>query len=503
MTPDVSWQSISIDVPGSPPSELDRTGAVALVPAGDRAFAAAAALTLARSLARGGRRVFLCDLDLQAPRLHIMAGVIRGPGVTDFVLYGSSPGHVATELEERLLFVSAGTPVVAYESVFASDRWASLMEAATHARACLLMFVPADLKGVQGVLARVDTVVALGRPGEVPDLGAASDRLRLGFRPADGSGDAPRSAPADASSALPDPLADASRAAAHPPVPDDDVWEADPAAVGPDPDEDDEPTMSLAAASAVNRANRKSPPKKSRAGWVFLILFLILVALVVAGWLGLIRVPGIVPRRADAEESQVMEASAPDPASAELGLAGADAPPAPAGVDASEAPVQAWTLRLGAFRDRPVARSEAARMAAAAPDHLFAVVPVDVSGARWYRVVSALVADADEAEAHRALLASALQVPDAEQWLARSAPLAFLVAEMDDAAAARGRADELAAGEIDAYVLTVPGADGRRWFRVYAGAYADAAEAGVMRRLLDGAGLGDAPLVERRGILPE
>jgi len=106
MTPDVSWQSLSIDAPGAPPAELDRTGAVALVPAGDRAFAAAAAVTLARSLARDGRRVFLCDLDLPSPRLHIMGGVSRAAGVTDFVLYGASAGHVVDELEERLLFVA-------------------------------------------------------------------------------------------------------------------------------------------------------------------------------------------------------------------------------------------------------------------------------------------------------------------------------------------------------------------------------------------------------------
>lgn len=515
MTPDVSWQSLSIDAPGAPPAPLDRTGAVALVPAGDRAFAAAAALTLARSLARGGRRVFLCDLDLADPRLHTMAGVARGVGVTDFVSYGASPAHVVTELEDRLLFVSAGTPVVAFEGVLASDRWEALVEAATHARACLLLFVAPDLRGVEKVLARAETLVALGRPDQLPDLGEAGDRLHLGFHPLDDSDASPGADEAvpDVLAAIPEApaLAAAEAARAAPPAghtPDDDalvddVWAADPAAIGPDPD-GDEPAMSLAAATAVNRAARKSPPKKNRVGLWFFLVFLVLVIVVVLGWFGLIRVPGIVPRRADAGESVVRQAAV-EPDGATAPDAAVESPPASVAPDAAPGgvPVQAWALRLGAFRDRGVARGEADRMAASAPGHLFIVVPVEVSGNRWYRVVSAQAVDEAAAEADRVALAAALQAPDADRWLVRAAPLAYLVAESPEVAEARRRADELASRGVDAYVLRVSGDDGPATYRVYAGAYANAAEAGAMRSLLDGVGLADAPLVERRGILPE
>ena len=136
MTADVIWKPLSSHVTGPPPPLLDRTGVVALVPVGDRAWAAGAAVTLARSLARGGRRVFIFVLYLEAPRLHDMVGVVRGVGVSDYTLYGASPSHVATEVEDGLLFVSAGTPVAGLAPVFESARWEAFIESyhaiATH-----------------------------------------------------------------------------------------------------------------------------------------------------------------------------------------------------------------------------------------------------------------------------------------------------------------------------------------------------------------------------------
>lgn len=494
MTPDVSWHGLSIDAPGPPPTELDRTGAVALIPAGDRAFAAAAALTLARSLARHGRRVFLCDLDLAAPRLHVMAGVPREAGVTDFVLYGASAGHVVTELEERLLFVSAGTPVVAFESVYSSDRWEALIEAATHARACLLLLVPSDVRGSEAVLARAETLVALGEEEECPDLGAHADKLRLGFHP----GTAMEARAAAPPEATPEP------------PPEDDVWAPDPAATGPDPDAEE--TMSLATAAAVNRAHRRASESNAGGGrrlWMLLLL-LVLLALVLAGWMGWIAVPGIVPRRADSTDAVAREAvmDPVPPASGSVGEGGAGASPdeAPPTTPAqTTAPVQGWTLRLGAFRDGEVARNEAARYGAAAPGHVFAVVPVDIGGTVWFRVVSAVATDEAAAEEERARLATLLAAGSAESngWISRSTPFAFLISEHPSRADGESRVAALAASGVDAYLLAAPDADGTPSFRVYAGAYADIAEARAMQQQLAAAGLGGASLIERRGTRPE
>lgn len=498
MTPDVSWHGLSIDAPGPPPAELDRTGAVALIPAGDRAFAAAAALTLARSLARHGRRVFLCDLDLAAPRLHIMAGVPRDAGVTDFVLYGASAGHVVTELEERLLFVSSGTPVVAYETVFGSDRWEALIAAATHARACLLLMVPPEVKGADAVLARAETLVALGEEDECPDLGDHASKLRLGFHP-----HAPAPAP---------PVEAPAQGAVHAtiePAREDDVWSADPAATGPDPDEEE--TLSLATAAAMNRAHRKAS-ESSEGGsrlWLLLLL-LVLLAVVVAGWMGWISVPGIVPRRAETSQAVAREAAV-DPSSTPA-AARDEASPAPLSdtappstPSATEAPVQGWTLRLGAFQNGDVARREAARYGAAAPGHVFAVVPVDIGDTRWFRVVSVVATDEAAAEMERAALASQLAVgaDDSNGWISRSSPFAFLLSEHGARSEAEARVAALVAEGVDAYLLAVPGANGAPGYRVYAGAYADVAEARAMQEVLQGVGLGSALLVERRGTRPE
>ena len=504
MTHNVPWQPFAGSDAG-PPAELEGAGIVVLVPAGDPVWPGWAALELARSVARAGRRVFLCDLDLASPSLHIAAGVSRGEGVSDFILYGSSPGHVATELEERLLFVSAGTPVAAVASVYASDRWDGFLEALRHAGACVMMLVPAEAPGADRMLAQADSLVVLGSRDHVPVLGDVDLYRAIGLEPA------PEPAPAvDPQGLLDAPDSDVSGA---PPQDDQDRWELDPAAIGPDPD--DEPVMTAERASAMNRARRLSPPPKSRLGLWFFLLFLVLVAIVAAGWFGLIDVPGISPRRSAASVTAppegALEASAQVDDGAAAGLpvstsegdeAASGTPTAPADLVASS-PLQAWGLRIGAFRNREVAREQADLMASRAPGHLFVVVPVEVQGTRYYRVVSSLAEEQTDAEAMRSDLATRLGSTESDQWLVRRAPMAFLVAEASTEEEALGRVEILDAAGVDTFVMALPRADGSRLFRVYAGAYANAQEAATMGALLESAGVVDAPLVERRGILPE
>jgi len=166
-------------------------------------------------------------------------------------------------------------------------------------------------------------------------------------------------------------------------------------------------------------------------------------------------------------------------------------------------PLQSWGLRIGAFRNQGVARQQAGLMSSRAPGHLFIVVPVDVQGTRYYRVVSALAEEQGDAESMRSDLATRLGSAEAEQWLVRRAPLAFLVAETATEEEARGRLETLGSAGVDSFVMALPRKDGSTVFRVYAGAYANPEEASAMRDLLQAAGIADAPLVERRGILPE
>lgn len=506
MTHNVPWQPFS-GADSGPPAELDGAGIVVLVPAGDPAWPAWAALELARSVARAGRRVFLCDLGLSAPTLHSSAGVPRGEGVSDFILYGASPGHVADELEERLLFVSAGTPVATAEAVYASDRWDGFLNALSHAGACVMLMVPADAPGANRMYERADSLVVLGAREHVPVLDDLDLYRAIGLEPAPAAEAQPLVADVDGAD---QPLGSGNGGRLDE---DDSGWELDPAAIGPDPD--DEPVMTAERASAMNRAARLSPPRKNRLGLWFFLTFLLLVAIVVAGWYGLIDVPGISSRRtaggAAAPAEVVREAAAQT--GEEASGVPAEVPPASGAsldsatgapsVDANASPLLAWGLRIGAFRNREVAKEQADLMSARAPGHLFVVVPVEVQGVRWFRVVSAAAEERADAEALRTDLATRLGAADAEQWLVRRAPLAFLAGSVATMEQAEARVETLEAAGVDAFALTLAAPDGTSTFRIYAGAYATADEAATMRGLLEAAGLGEAPLVERRGIRPE
>jgi len=499
MAHNVPWKSFSGGDSG-PPAELEGAGVVVLVPAGDPVWPGWAALELARSMARSGRRVFLCDLGLSSPGLHTVAGVARGEGVSDFILYGASPGHVATELEERLLFVSAGTPVAAVESVCASDRWDGFLEASSHAGACVMIFAPSEVPGADRMFARADSLVVLGsRDGALSLENIDVDRA-VGLEPV------PTPTPVTEADPLPgDPAtmetSDPARSSGA-----DDPWEFDPPAIGRDPD--DEPVVTAEPAAAVNRAARLSPPPKSRFGLWFFLIFVLIVAIVAAGWYGLIEVPGISPRRSAGTPEGTREASAQVVDDAALPQAADVADEAVGSEDPSPAPdvaapLQAWGLRIGAFRSQGVARQQVGLMSGRAPDHLFIVVPVDVQDTRWYRVVSALAEERADGESMRSDLAARLGSAEAEQWLVRRAPWTFLLAETSTEEQARARLESLSAAGLDSFVMALPRSDGSTVFRVYAGAYADSEEASAMQALLEAAGIADAPLVERRGILPE
>lgn len=507
MTPDAPWKPFAGSDSGAP-EELAGAGVVALLPSGDAAWSTWASVELARAVARSGRRVFLCDLDFATPSVHREVAAPVGEGVTDFVLYGSSPAHVAREVEDRLLFVSTGTPVANSEVVYRSDRWDGFLEALSHAGACLMMLLPADAEGAHRMLERAGAVVALGRPDGDVGLGAAGDRLVLGLEPAP-EADAPEVGAAFAPSAAQG--TEATEPSGHEST--EPEWVLDPAAVGPDPD--DEPVITPERAAAMNRASRLSPRKKSRSGMWFLLLFILIVAIVAAGWYGLIDVPGITSRRAalsggapagprEAAAAQANPASDDGPGAA--GPEATDVPPTPGpggALVADRSPLHAWGLRLGAFRNRSVARQQADLMASRAPGQLFVVAPVEVNGTRWFRLLSALAADEAEAEVMRGDLAARMGAADADDWLVRRSPLAFLVGETRSGDEARARVEELGLSGVDAFVLRLPQPDGGVGYRVYAGAYADEAEAATMRSLLGAAGVDDAPLVERRGLLPE
>jgi len=163
-------------------------------------------------------------------------------------------------------------------------------------------------------------------------------------------------------------------------------------------------------------------------------------------------------------------------------------------------PPPAFSLSLSAHAEPGVAEARLATLSERAPEVWFGIVPVEVGGTAYRRLLAGLAPDSGAVEALRSRLGALLgEEPDG--WVARRTHLAFLVATSPDRAEAEGAVAGLAQGGIPAYVLQVDRSDGSTLYDVYAGAFADAEEAAALRATLQRAGV-TAPLRERRGSLP-
>jgi hypothetical protein len=136
------------------------------------------------------------------------------------------------------------------------------------------------------------------------------------------------------------------------------------------------------------------------------------------------------------------------------------------------------------------------------PEAHFVISPVRVNGRVWYRMSAGAGESAAEVVELRDRLAQGR--PEAEDWQVREAGLAYLVAEYPSYAEADQRIARLADQGVPGHVLRHVDDGGMERFRVYAGAYRSATEAGYMGESLQDAApeLQDLPLVERRGFRP-
>lgn len=225
-------------------------------------------------------------------------------------------------------------------------------------------------------------------------------------------------------------------------------------------------------------------PRPGRRVVVLLVLLLFVVAgTAVAGWLGYVEVPGITPRIGD---PPTVPSAAPV----------AFEPPA------EDAPVQTFSVALGAYQDEKVATDTVAALSASVPDVLFLSVPVSVSGRVVHRVLAGPAVDSAAAAEVAARVSTAAGI-DPSGWVARNTSRAFQLGEMPELEAARRRVEVLTGLGIPAYILAVDYDDGSVRYRVYAGAYADEAEASYLSGLLQERGLSSATLSDRTGRLPE
>lgn len=226
-----------------------------------------------------------------------------------------------------------------------------------------------------------------------------------------------------------------------------------------------------------------------------------LVALVlVLGLAGIIPFPG---RGGQAAEDPVPapEVATDSPTPDDAGDAAA---PAAESEPAPDVPLGAYMLSLASYEELTGAWEGAAAFASVYPDVQFIVAPVELDGAVWYRLLAGPGEEARDVLALRDRMV-ARGSRGSENWIVRETGLAYLIDAPDRLSDAEARVALLAEQGIPAHILRHPQAAGPARFRVYAGAFADSAEAAYLGRLLrdTAPGLRDAPLVERRGYRPE
>jgi cell division septation protein DedD len=248
------------------------------------------------------------------------------------------------------------------------------------------------------------------------------------------------------------------------------------------------------------------------------VLLVVVIVLLAAGRFGLVDIPGITPSGGasvdDADAAEVArdatgesvegpaETSIPStPASPTGGEPSTTPPPADGAGGAPENPLLAFALTLGSFEDLPSAEARAVANRRTFPDLEFVVAPVEVDGRAWFRLLAGPASDRAAVDGVRERLVGGGRGGGGD-WIVRRAPLAFLVAAHSSLPLARRNVQALEDSGIPSYVLVHRGENGAVRYRVYVGAYANAAEAGYMARILDENRIEDAQLTERRGVRP-
>jgi len=384
-----------------------------------------AALALARSLARRGRRVLLADLGLEDPTLHDAADVPNLEGLADVFLFGTRLADVGRPLDPAglLLFVPAGAYVPDPAGALADPRWESLLAEIAADGRTLLAYAPTDTPGLDALARRAAAAILAAAPDEEAGALAAlppAVRVLAVLGPA-------RAAPAE------------------PRAPD----LREPVFVRPARRHARRPLLGLALAGAGAA-----------------------VALA-AAWLLATRT--LAPAGGSREPRRE-----PPPAAAET-------PPAPA-PRPDEVPLP-FSVAIEAHQSFPLAVERVAALRRAEPGIEFYVAPITVGGVVYYRVMAGPAADPAGAERlmQRLVEAGHKSAPDA--WSVRPTRWAFRLGDFPTRDAARARQDELARHGIPTYIVEVPYTAGPSRYRLYAGAYEGPAQAEVMRELLVRAGL--------------
>jgi hypothetical protein len=197
----------------------------------------------------------------------------------------------------------------------------------------------------------------------------------------------------------------------------------------------------------------------------------------------------------------VRGAAAPAPVAA----GGATSPERPSGPVEPEGEPLPYSVQVANFQSWEDAAQFAGTAARRVPETQFFVVVERDRGLVWWKVMAGISSDTTAVLGLRDRLISEgvldEEIVGGRYDLIQHRPLAYALGEYPSAAAARARADSLAARAIPAYVAPVPYTDGTERWRVYGGAFRDSASAAPMRDLLVGATI-EPTLVERTGRPP-
>ncbi len=489
--------------------------------AGDRAWAADAAVALATAWARAGRRVVLADLHLQEPLVHERLGEPNLDGVVDVFLYGASLSRAARPAPGRGFYlISSGTYTEDPDAVLRHPRWPRIAAGFADAQATLLLFVPADSAGLASLAEWAPAAVLLGEPDAASGAPLpAGLRVHAVAAPEGAMGAAAAAgfaAPAELGAGPVEPPAADPEEDATPVEPVEDEPRETPVIPWTDPYEERQdrllgeyaggiPASTLPAGAVKTReADLRDPPPAMpeervvvppKRNWLRAVLLVLLgaVAVYAAAYFidranpelfGRILGRGAVPEQAS-DSAAAKAAAAPAPAPAAAGVA------------------LPYSVQAKAFASLRAARQMVEGDSARLSGVPLYVSPELVDRVLYYKVMAGTLADTTEASRLRQQLVYAKLVEESDAqggtWsLVQFTPLAFDLGEFPDRAAARAHADSLLRRQVPSYAVQLPAPGGGERWRVYGGAFRDSVSAEGMRRILSDKRI-EARLVERVG----
>jgi hypothetical protein len=139
------------------------------------------------------------------------------------------------------------------------------------------------------------------------------------------------------------------------------------------------------------------------------------------------------------------------------------------------------------------------------PDLLLTLVPGEADGRRIFTLLAGPAVDRVEAENLRGPIAAVLTREDPASWSVRETPRAFYLGERGTLREAQDYLESVSTRDLHAYILhvTFPEPEGSESYQVLTGAFAGVLDARPLQLILRELGFRDAPLIERRGRLPE